>query len=77
MVIEGCGLTDLGFAGQKFTLTNNKRVLFRVWKMLDRAMVNDKWLDVIPQTVVTHLPTVSVEHCPLLLEMTTRLDNVI
>lgn len=47
-VIKGCGLFDLGFTRQKFTWTNNREVMFRIWKRLDRAMVNDKWLEVMP-----------------------------
>ncbi|KAG5599221.1 hypothetical protein H5410_030591 [Solanum commersonii] len=40
-VIEACGLMDLGFSGQKFTWSNNRGIHNRVWKRLDRAMVND------------------------------------
>ncbi|XP_055814558.1 uncharacterized protein LOC129884254 [Solanum dulcamara] len=69
-IIEACGLQDLGFSGQKFTWYNQRGILSRIWKRLDRGMVNDKWLEVMPQTPITHLPTVGSDHCPLLLEMT-------
>ncbi|KAG5586740.1 hypothetical protein H5410_047174 [Solanum commersonii] len=52
-VIEACGLTDLGFHGQKFTWCNHRDGEARIWKRLDRAMVNDKW-------------TTGSDHCPLL-----------
>lgn len=71
-VIEGCGLIDLGFARQKYIWSNNREIMFSVWKRLDRAMVNDKWLELMPQTISTHLPTVSSDHCPLLLKMSTK-----
>lgn len=40
-------------------------------------MVNNKQLEVMPQTTVTLLPTVSSDHSPLLLEMTTKIDHAI
>ncbi|KAH0682612.1 hypothetical protein KY290_021193 [Solanum tuberosum] len=43
-VIEACGLMDLGFNGPKFTWSNQRGINFRIWKRLDRVMVNDKWL---------------------------------
>jgi len=39
-------------------------------------MVNDKWLETMPQTTITHLPSVGSDHCPLLLEMNMRQDQV-
>ncbi|XP_055826362.1 uncharacterized protein LOC129894731 [Solanum dulcamara] len=69
-IIQACGLQDLGFSGQKYTWSNQRGIFFRIWKRLDRGMVNDKWLEVMPQTTITHLPTVGSDHCPLLLEFT-------
>jgi len=76
-VIEACGLMDLGFNGPKFTWSNQRGINFRIWKRLDRAMVNDKWLQNMPHTSITHLPFMGSDHCPLLLEMKARLDNCI
>ncbi|XP_049348974.1 uncharacterized protein LOC125813528 [Solanum verrucosum] len=76
-VIEACGLMDLGFNGPKFTWSNQRGVNFRIWKRLDRAMVNDKWLQNMPHTSITHLPSVGSDHCPLLLEMKARPHNCI
>ncbi|XP_055814172.1 uncharacterized protein LOC129883562 [Solanum dulcamara] len=69
-IIQACGLQDLGFFGQKYTWSKQRGIFFRIWKRLDRGMVNDKWLEVMPQTTITHLPTVGSDHCPLLLEFT-------
>lgn len=77
VVIKGCGLIDLGFARQTFTRSNKRDMVHRIWKRLDRGMANDKWLEVIPQTTVTHLSSVGADNCPLLLEMSTRSDYVI
>ncbi|XP_049399720.1 uncharacterized protein LOC125863746 [Solanum stenotomum] len=74
-VIEACGLMDLGFNGPKFTWSNQRGINFRIWKRLDRAMVNDRWLQIMPHTNITHLPSVGSDHCPLLMEMTVRPEN--
>ncbi|XP_049399716.1 uncharacterized protein LOC125863741 [Solanum stenotomum] len=74
-VIEACGLIDLGFSGQKFTWSNNRGIQQRVWKRLDRALVNDAWLEKMPQTTITHLPSVGSDHYPLLMEMNAREDD--
>ena len=61
---------DIGYSGQHYTWCNQRS---RVWKRLDRAMVNDKWLECMPQTTISHLPVVCSNHCPLLMEMEVRI----
>ncbi|XP_055835236.1 uncharacterized protein LOC129903716 [Solanum dulcamara] len=34
--IEACGLQDLGFSGQKYTWSNLRGIMFKIWKRLDR-----------------------------------------
>ncbi|KAG5598514.1 hypothetical protein H5410_029884 [Solanum commersonii] len=70
-VIEACGLLDLGFSGQKFTWSNKRGINHKIWKRLDRAMISDSWLEKMPQTTITHLPSVGSDQCPLLMEMNT------
>ncbi|KAK6780088.1 hypothetical protein RDI58_022272 [Solanum bulbocastanum] len=74
-VIEACGLMDLGFSGPKFTWSNHRGINSRIWKRLDRAMVNDKWLQDMPHSNITHLPSVGSDHCPLLMEITARSEE--
>ncbi|KAK4707460.1 hypothetical protein R3W88_033007 [Solanum pinnatisectum] len=74
-VIEACGLMDLGFSGPKFTWSNQRGINSRIWKRLDRAMVNDKWLQDMPHSNITHLPSVGSDHCPLLMEITARSEE--
>ncbi|KAH0765178.1 hypothetical protein KY285_001049 [Solanum tuberosum] len=74
-IIEASGLVDIGYSGQHYTWCNQRAEEARVWKRLDRAMVNDKWLELMPQTTITHLPSVGSDHCPLLMEMEVRLEN--
>lgn len=40
-VIEDCGLIAISFSGQKFTWSNLRGIIFRIWKSLDRAIIND------------------------------------
>ncbi|XP_027171424.1 uncharacterized protein LOC113770989 [Coffea eugenioides] len=63
---EEAALTDLGFSGPKFTWCNNRRGRARIWKCLDRALVNQMWLDLAVNTSVTHLLRVASDHSPLL-----------
>lgn len=74
-VIDCCGLIDLGFSGYKFTWCNNMGLAFRIWKRLDRAMVNDKWFEAIPITTITHLSSTGFNHCSLVMEMSTKPDH--
>lgn len=75
--IEACGLIDLGHNGLHFTWCNQRDEENRVWKRLDRAMVNDKWLTTMPQTTITHLPSVGSDHSPLLMEMVVSRNKVL
>ncbi|KAG5595509.1 hypothetical protein H5410_036741 [Solanum commersonii] len=68
-VIEECGLIDIGYTRLPFTWCNQMETQTRVWKRLDRSMVNDKWLEFMPQTTIEHLPSVGSDHSPLLMEM--------
>ncbi|XP_015068710.1 uncharacterized protein LOC107013272 [Solanum pennellii] len=74
-VIEACGLTDLGYNGIPFTWCNQKDANARVWKRLDRAIVNDKWLENMPQTTIEHLSAVGSDHSPLLMEIVKKEDK--
>ncbi|KAK4733755.1 hypothetical protein R3W88_008016 [Solanum pinnatisectum] len=74
-VIEACGLIDLGYTGLPFTWCNQRAAQARVWKRLDRAMVNDKWLEVMPLTTIEHLSFVGSDHTPLTLEMVRKNDR--
>ena len=76
-VIEACGLVDMGYSGQNYTWCNHRKNGDRVWKRLDRGMVNDNWLEKMPQSSITHLPAVGSDHSPLLMEMNNNQSAVI
>ncbi|XP_027768863.1 uncharacterized protein LOC114074907 [Solanum pennellii] len=68
-VVEACGLLNIGFSGYKFTWSNKRGINHKILKRLDRAVVNDSWLEKMPQTTITHLSSTGSDHCPLLMEM--------
>ncbi|XP_059284932.1 uncharacterized protein LOC132038261 [Lycium ferocissimum] len=41
--MDNCELTDIGFMGPNFTWCNNRRLVKRIWKRLDRVFINDSW----------------------------------
>ncbi|XP_055824941.1 uncharacterized protein LOC129893436 [Solanum dulcamara] len=75
--IEASGLQDLGFIGQKYTWCNQRGIMSRIWKRLDRGMANNRWLETMPLTSITHLPSMGSDHYPLLLEMVDQHHNPI
>ncbi|XP_071917025.1 uncharacterized protein [Coffea arabica] len=64
--IQGCSLTEVPFSGSFFTWTG-VRAGTRVWKRLDRPLVNQAWLDFAATTTMQHLSRTASEHSPLLL----------
>lgn len=64
-----------GFTGPKFTWCNNRDSWHIIWKRLDKAMVTDKSLEIMPLSTITYLPFVGSNHCHLLMEMSTKVDH--
>lgn len=67
-LMDSCGLIDLGFKGQRFTRSNNREGQANICERLDRAIANEAWQSLFPQSRVTHLICLSSDHVPLLLE---------
>lgn len=63
---------DIGFSGKQFTLSNKRGICQRLWKRLDKAFINDNWLEVISQTSITYFSSTGSDHYPLLMEMTSN-----
>lgn len=61
IAIEGHRHTD--FSGQSFTSCNNKCVDATIWKTLDKGMINDKWLEIMPLTTISHLYSIGSDNC--------------
>lgn len=66
--IQDCGLLDLPYTGTTFTWTG-VRSSGRVWKRLDRALVNPAWLSSYGTSNVDVLARTGSDHCPLLLRV--------
>ncbi|XP_075103911.1 uncharacterized protein LOC142178420 [Nicotiana tabacum] len=72
--MKACGLTDIGYIGPIFTWCNNswcnnKRPNKRIWKRLDRILVNNKWSQNLQYNVVKHLVKTGFDHRPLLMKI--------
>ncbi|XP_060183256.1 uncharacterized protein LOC132613237 [Lycium barbarum] len=66
--IQTCSLIDMGYSGSKFTWWNGKTNKDCIFKRLDRILVNQELLDVMPSTSVSHLIRHGSDHAPLHLE---------
>ena len=63
------GLMDLGFSGQNYTCARSEGGIITLQERLDRALINDGWHLLWPNSHITHLPRVGSDHCPLLLNI--------
>lgn len=66
---------DAGFSGSRFTWCNNREGRARIWKKLDRVLLNHSFLQLNLNLSVQHLTRDPSDHAPLLLSAATRLDN--
>ncbi|XP_020696169.2 uncharacterized protein LOC110109442 [Dendrobium catenatum] len=62
-------LHDLGFLGPKYTWSNNKFGLSKIWVRLDRILMNSEGLRQAPVAVVKHLVQLTSDHCPLMVNL--------
>ncbi|XP_027156573.1 uncharacterized protein LOC113757588 [Coffea eugenioides] len=69
------GVVDAGFSGSRYTWCNNRPGPARIWKRLDRLLLNGTALGMPHQVTVQHLGRDPSDHAPLLLSVVTRLDN--
>ena len=72
--MDSCNLVDLGFCGPKFTWTN-KRKRNPIYERLDRGWANIDWLSTFPEYKLTHLPRVTSDHCPILVNLSVSKEN--
>lgn len=64
--LRNCPLIDMGFIGHKFTWETTREGGIEV--RLDRAVANQKWLDLFPNFKVVHLNATSSDHLPVLVD---------
>lgn len=67
--INSEALIDLGYTGKHFTWKRGKSASTFKGARLDRGLCSVEWLDLFPNTKITHLPYLSSDHTPLLLKL--------
>ncbi|XP_027171438.1 uncharacterized protein LOC113771005 [Coffea eugenioides] len=73
--MEGAEVFDAGFSGSRFTWCNNRQERARIWKRLDRVLINGAFTESAPSLAVTHLARHPSDHAPVLISLTSRMDN--
>ena len=73
--MEEAEVFDVGFSGATFTWCNNRQGRARIWKRLDRLMINEECSDLPASILVTHLARHPSDHAPLRISFASRLDN--
>ncbi|CDY70705.1 BnaCnng69440D [Brassica napus] len=68
------GVSDLRFQGSSHTWTN-KTPTMPITKKLDRALVNDLWIESFPDSIATFLPHEFSDHTPCLLTLSCPLPT--
>jgi hypothetical protein len=68
-VVQYCGFTDLGFSGAPFTWDNRRDGVHNIKVRLDRALADEKWLDLFGDSVVSHVQTTASDHCAIKVEL--------
>ncbi|XP_026411077.1 uncharacterized protein LOC113306345 [Papaver somniferum] len=64
--IQDMGLIDMGFTGPTFTWSNGAVVEKPIFERLDKAMCTPDWFFMFQNNVVLHLPRISSDHAPIL-----------
>ena len=52
--------------GPAYTWTNKRMQPFNIKERLDRVLVDSSWRSTFPNSVVSHLPAIGSNHCPIL-----------
>jgi hypothetical protein len=65
--LNSCGMIDLGFSGNPFTLSNKRRDHNLIKERLDRGISTSHWVHLFPHYSVQHLPAYSSDHNPIIL----------
>ncbi|KAL9675962.1 hypothetical protein QQ045_004171 [Rhodiola kirilowii] len=65
--VSNCGFSDIPASGHFFSWSNNNsHPSQRIWCKLDRAMVNDNWINAHPNASAVFLPPGISDHCPVM-----------
>ncbi|XP_074290319.1 uncharacterized protein LOC141617049 [Silene latifolia] len=67
--VQSCGVEDIKAIGSFFTWTNKQEASSRVYSRIDRALINDAWLHLFPESFANFLPEGVYDHCPCLIQL--------
>ncbi len=73
--LGNCNLIDLGFKGNSFTWTNKRMGRDNIKERLDRAVANVEWKRLFPKATIKHLPMLSSNHAPLVINSHEDIPN--
>ncbi|XP_010675361.2 uncharacterized protein LOC104891375 [Beta vulgaris subsp. vulgaris] len=65
--VQRCGLQDMASTGNKYTWNNKQFGESRVFCKLDRAMINQEWLNCFPTAMTDFLPEGKFDHSPIVI----------
>ena len=65
--LNSCSLIDLGYKRNSFTWTNKRLGRDNIKERLNRVVANADWKNLFPKTTVKHLPMLSLDHAPLII----------
>ena len=69
-------LKDLGYKGYQYTWNNKRPEEANTRERLDRAVANGEWREKFPLTTVTHLPSHTSDHAPIILQKKSHMDRI-
>lgn len=73
--VDDCSLQDLGWRGIPYTWDNRQAGSANVKARLDRALANDRFLNLFQFTAVKHISSVESDHCFVAAEFRTSMAN--
>ena len=69
--IDHFGMIDVGFVGNLFTWTNNRKGLENIKERLDRGLASPSWVHLHSDFSLIHLPALNSDHNPISLNTNT------
>ena len=73
--MQDAGIFYADFLGSSFTWCNNRYGRARIWKRLDRMLINSECLNITSFISISHLVRKPSDHAHFLLSFFHRLDN--
>lgn len=73
--INSNNLLDIGFKGQNFTWGRREGGKVVLQERIDKGLISDDWIFYWPETTITHLTLLGLDHTPLWLQIDLILKN--